>query len=108
MTQVSEIGGGSSNLAVHGSGALAGILPPAGAAIIIQGGTVVASATPYALTFPTPFPNGLVSVVVCDGDMSVNGPAGLRNQAGDYTLSGCVLIYSPNGNFRLDWLAIGW
>lgn len=101
-----------------GGFSLAGGVPPVGAQFSIQAGTAVlhTSASGYAeMDLPVPFPNGLLTAGVWNGDdlvpvgaqvaMTSTGPTrskltwGLRNAAG--TRLG-------NTQHRVNWFAIGW
>lgn len=74
------------------------------------------------LTFPKPFPNGLLSVVIMGGDSTVSdpvfyigGPWGTGNKANVvYQLWGTSWadvnkrVMVPNRQHRINWIAIGW
>lgn len=113
MTQVSGIPGGGVTLS--GSAPLAGSPPPAGTPVIVQAGTTVfnhGSLGPYTQVFPTPFPNGVLAVMVVNGDSDANSPRigiGTGVPGSDFvTLSQFVCYASELGAYRFNWIAIGW
>lgn len=87
----------------------------------VQGGTgtVVANTVSQTVTFPTAFPNGVVSVVACIGDstgltaIQVSG----YSKTG-FTVNGFALLNGLDGvtqsfgalagAWRYNWIAIGW
>jgi len=91
--------------------------PPAGTQFLIQSGsTVIAKeVNGYgSIFYPTPFPNGLVSVQVTNGDIVATGrgwqPAvNMANQTALHVnlSNGSGVGYSANV-WRCDWIAIGW
>lgn len=109
---------------------ISGGVMPVSARPLIQGGTLVQStdAAGYArVTFPAPFPNGLLSVVLTSGDSSVDratagdpvtyGVAGLPWDTGNRTGIVYAAMRSRSwgtglniGNFhhRINWIAVGW
>lgn len=107
------------------SNALDGGSPGAGAHFLVQAGSVVTDSdgAGYArLTFPKPFPNGLISIVLTNGDQSVDRAV----NRGTITLSVTGLpwntgtktdvVYTvavPTGQLgnqrhRVNYVAIGW
>ncbi|MDQ4502189.1 hypothetical protein [Sinomonas sp. ASV322] len=109
---------------------LVGGVPPQGTDFLVQAGTVAQQSDPngYArLTYPTPFPNGVLTVQITPGDTSTDrawwnapmsygiaggwAPVGDRN---DFVYG--LMTMNPGGGIRLwgnqwhriNWLAIGW
>lgn len=94
---------------------------PAGSAIYVQTGTQAAFSDPSGytrLTFPTPFPNGLLSVVLTNGDDSAAGGM-VANVAGGSpfgTGNRSYVVYrtwGPGGivasrQHRVNYVAVGW
>jgi hypothetical protein len=104
---------------------LAGGVPGAGAIFRAQAGSQVAvtDGGGFArVTFPTPFPNGLLSVLVCNGDSSVDRAAGTTytmSVAGapwdtgqktdfEYAVLRSSGGHTPGVQHRVNWFAIGW
>lgn len=105
---------------------LSGTLSPDGV-YKIQAGTqaVRTDAAGYArITFPKPFPNGLLSIVITDGDQSIsrgNGDTFIFGVSGtpwntgtkDYVVYSVMRVTQPGRNtggllHRANWVAIGW
>jgi len=92
-----------------------GANPPAGAAKLTKQGSQVISTVSGSgtVTFPDPFPNGVVTVVVTAGS---NQPTNLMG----YIITGCTVngftVYGKepdgdpiaNGNVRIEYIAYGW
>ncbi|MGY4543252.1 hypothetical protein ACVWY0_003185 [Arthrobacter sp. UYNi723] len=119
--KASEIG----KIPLFGYGGALASTPDAGTQFLVQAGSQVndSDGSGYArLTFPKPFPNGLLSVVLTNGDQSVDRAV----NRGTITLSVTGLpwntgtkddvVYTvavPTGQLasqrhRVDWIAIGW
>lgn len=119
-----------SPLALFGAGlGLAGGAAPSSGGFKIQAGTQVAVTDPagYArITFPTPFPGGLLTIVLTDGDTSVDraageilhfGVAGTPWNTGNRT-DVVYAVMRPRASWtnlntgsithRVNWIAIGW
>lgn len=80
---------------------------PSGAAPIIQAGSAVLAAASATVTFPTAFPNGIVAVLICNGDAtaSANPAMGVAQSS----TSGFVAKLSGSTvPWRCNWIAIGW
>jgi len=88
----------------------------------IQAGTSVGTTDPtgfLGINYPTPFPNGILSVYICGGDSNANADTFFKLgwQAGfdPYPLHRFVYgAYTANGTLRtnylgrVNWIAIGW
>lgn len=94
------------------TGILFGTTPTTESRVFIQAGTVVATVSTAGdgmnVTFPVPFPNGLISFVPTNGDAG-SGPRvrGAVNPA----LTGCGVKWenvSESGLLRANWFAAGW
>lgn len=125
-TRVSEVGA----MEVYGFSNALDFTPTAGqTAFKVQAGTVVNTTdnSGYArITFPRPFPNGLLTVILLDGDTSVDraisramvfGAAGSPWHTGHKADVVYSVAYSnANGNYqavtnqvhRVNYVAIGW
>jgi hypothetical protein len=101
----------------YGAGALAGAALPAGPyPVIVQGASSVVTTDANAnaaIGFPVAFPNGLISVVVVNGDanaVSQGLPELISTTAGSFTFT----MWGPpgnairNGTIRVNWIAFGW
>ncbi len=105
--------------------ALSGGTPALTAAFKIQAGTQVADSDGGGfarVTFPTPFPNGLLTVVVTNGDSSIDRATGsmlTMSVAGqpwdtgqktdfEYAVLRAASGHYPNCHHRINWIAIGW
>jgi hypothetical protein len=81
-------------------------------------GTVAANTITQAVTFPTAFPNGVVSVVATIGDstgvtaLQVNGYLNTGFTVNGYelktALDGSQFFGALAGTWRYNWIAIGW
>lgn len=84
--------------------------PPAinGAFLMMAGSDVVTFGSNSAIiTFATPFPNGLLTAVVTQGDVTLGlGDAVNINNTSSKTQLG--LNANNNGAARVNWIAIGW
>ncbi|QCB97113.1 hypothetical protein E5206_09370 [Arthrobacter sp. PAMC25564] len=105
---------------------LDGGTPPAGTQFLTQSGTVVQTTNfvgAARLVFPSPFPNGLVSVQLSSGDNFANGRGTTITPAGGsaYGSSGggdrASVVYEvcaaggallTDRTHRLSWTAVGW
>lgn len=90
------------------TGALTGSAPSAGTGqFYIQTGSTVSTggAQEHAIVFPTPFPNGVISVVASQGDFTITGggPIAVRS----VSASQFSVIYPSGGTVRTNWIAIG-
>ena len=112
-------------ISVFGPGtAIAGGAPPNGDLLVQAGSSVgVTDAAGYCrVVFPKPFPNGLLTVVLINGDTSVDraygrgnlqmAPAGQPWDFGNKTQVSYAVSY-PTGmavglNHRVNWIAYGW
>jgi hypothetical protein len=125
-TKMAEVG----SVELYGFGGALDFTPAAGqTAFKIQGGTAVNTTdnSGYArITFPRPFPNGLLTCLLMDGDSSVDraiSRAMIFSAAGSPWNTGrkadivyAVAYSNGNGNYqavqnqvhRVDWVAIGW
>lgn len=110
MTQVSQNPGGGGSVTVDPGDMLLGPAPQSTSPLIVQGGSEVTAGGNYTLSFPVPFPNGLIAVMVCAGDQaSLPGAVQLASSTtGHYTLSSCEVTWSGGAAFRFNWIAIGW
>lgn len=132
------VGAADGQLPLHGFGnTLAGGIPPLGAGFLIQAGTQVAhfDNSAYArVTFPKPFPNGLLFVAGFNGDDWATGGSLTFASAGQvwgtegygtknsWVYAGRAQEASSNGTgstvynrlpmagriHRINWIAIGW
>lgn len=108
----------------HSGYAVFGGTPP-NEGLVMQAGTVVAPTDGngnHTVVFPQPFPNGVLTVVVSNGDSQTIGravPMTLQSYTNknqfvahwvqmntDANHTALVLANSPN--VRLNWIAIGW
>lgn len=96
---------------------LAGTTPPGFIPYRLQGGTQVSTPNgsgDIGLSFPTPFPSGVVSLVVTDGEPDVSMPTDPLTFAvfGVGLVGATVRVRTPAGPFnaivRFNWLALGW
>lgn len=72
---------------------------------LLQAGTSVSGgASPFSITFPTPFPNGLVTVWACFGDSPGASAYYTKNSGvnGFDFFSGAAIPH------RVNWVALGW
>jgi hypothetical protein len=115
-----------SKTTLHGiGGALVGTAPANGSGVLIQTGTIVQVTDPAGLgrvTFPAPFPGGLISVMGSNGDATANGSGVTFESAGSiqgqsgfgsktdwvYQMVSPAGSRIPNKLHRLNWIAIGW
>jgi len=115
-----------SKATLHGiAGALMGAAPGNGSGVLIQAGTIVQSTDAAGfgrLTFPAPFPNGLLTVIGFNGDATANGTGVTFESAGSAMgasgngtkVDWVYAVASPTGsrlagkNHRMNWVAIGW
>lgn len=72
---------------------------------LIQAGSGTASTGTTTISFPAPFINGLLTVVVSNGDGAAN--SGYVNTT-SYSLSSFQIASSVGGTYRYNWIAIGW
>lgn len=98
--------------------ALAGSAPapsPTALTYKIQAGTLVFTtdaAGNWTFTFPTAFPNGLLSVVVSNGDTTITDA--IANTVGGTASGTTIRMEHGNGAainaglVRVNWIAIGW
>lgn len=109
-----------------GSGNALSGSPAAGSQFLVQAGTLIVTTdnSGFAqLTFPVPFPNGLLTVLPANGDMSVDrsvgsaltfGIAGGSPWGTGNKTSAVISVEqydaSPQANttVRCDWIAVGW
>ena len=99
------------------SGSLVGGTP-AGNTFLIQAGATVVTTNSSGIgtvTFPTPFPTGLVTVLLTDGDDSATGSDAIVSLRTAPTITSFKFqaIYGPVGephvgSMRINWIAIGW
>lgn len=90
--------------------ALVGSAPAAGSGqFYIQTGSTVGFFASNALdiSFPTPFPNGLLNIIICDGDSSTGVSMSVQNQSPAPTRSGFRAQSQVNGTQRVNWIALG-
>ncbi len=88
--------------------AITGSAPTAGTGqFYIQAGSSVGvfSSNALDISFPTPFPNGVLSVVVTDGDNSAGG--GLSVTQANINASSFRAQSPSDGTKRVNWIAIG-
>jgi len=88
--------------------AQSGTAPVAGTGqFYIQSGTTIGSFASNALdiTFPTPFPNGLLSIITSNGDSVGTNPITVSNASTSKT--GFRAQSASNGSQRVNWIAIG-
>jgi hypothetical protein len=72
------------------------------------GSTIVTTAAGVAtVTFPKPFPNGLLTVQVTNGDSSSCGGQAIWEGSGA-SVTGFPIYNGGNGTCRVNWVAIGW
>jgi hypothetical protein len=101
----------------YGAGVLNGAALPAGPyPVIVQGASSVVTTDANAngaIGFPVAFPNGLISLVVVNGDGTAvsNGTASIiGNTLGSFSFQmwsqGTLAI--RNGTVRVNWIAFGW
>ncbi len=112
------------HLVVPGT-ALFGGAPPAGAQFVVQAGTVAQSSDQEAnarITWPQAFPNGLLSVVLtngddqaCGGSTTVSGQTGVWGAEATGNRTGVVYKVKDsaggwlrNTRHRVNFVAIGW
>lgn len=86
--------------------ALSGTAPtaPAGGFLIQCGTNVGAGASPTTVTFDTPFPNGVISVVACFGD----SPGVSTFYTTNVATTGFDFVSGAAVGHRINWIAIGW
>ena len=107
-------------------GVLAGSAPAAGTGVLVQAGTSVLTTdnSGFAtITFPAPFPNGLIAFIPSNGDMSVDralsaaltfGVSGGAPWGTGSKTSAVISVERYNAapqthtNVRCNWIAIGW
>lgn len=90
-----------------------GATPPAAGTgqFYIQSGTSVKTtngAGGLSVTFPTAFPNGVLNVVVCDGDGNPTRVVSLIGSQVSKTGFGAVYDSLPSTPVRISYIAIGW
>lgn len=96
----------------HGAAiVIASAVPPTPGLFKFQAGTSVQftnSAGGGGLTFPTPFPGGVLSVLATEGDNTAPGVLAILNA--QVSQSGFGFQYQQTGVniVRTNWLAIGW
>jgi hypothetical protein len=86
-------------------------LNPTSKQMIWQAGTAVGAATDAngnsSVTFPSPFPNGVLTVVATDGDQGTGcGPLSLTVQG--YSKTGFTAHGVANELCRVNYIALGW
>lgn len=85
---------------------------------IIQAGTTSASpdaAGNIGITYPVPFPSGVISMMVCSGDHAANGSGISIQVSGSFTRNNSILYVNVSttagpkvgGSYRIDWQVIG-
>lgn len=80
---------------------------PLTAPIIQAGSTVITNQNTYGdVTFPTPFPNGVITVVLTNGDAAASSATAWGVTGTSKT--GFGLRISNNQTTRVNWVAIGW
>lgn len=93
------------------SGVVSGSSPPSAGTgqFYMQAGSAVGSfaLNAFDFTFPTPFPNGVITVIITNGDnnagtnpMTINGT--------NYSVSGFRAQSQSTSTQRVNWIAIGW
>ncbi|MDK9294557.1 hypothetical protein FAM19031_000595 [Propionibacterium freudenreichii] len=91
---------------------LAGQAMPASAKPILQAGTVVVSVDPNGFggfAWPTPFPNGLITVIWTSGDTTTHGGALADGSLMSDKWQGRFQAPGhPGGLVRANYIAIGW
>lgn len=92
------------------TGAIDGSVPAAGTGqFYIQAGSSVGVFASNALdiSFPTAFPNGLLTVVVVDGDSAADGNPNFGVNAGSTSKTAFRAQSPNNGTYRVNWIAVG-
>ena len=81
-----------------------GTAPTTSTAFMIQTDSFVGTGTNQTVTYPTPFPNGVLNVVVCNGDYAANANAIGIGSIGSLS----SFLVSGTGTYRANYIAIGW
>lgn len=106
------------NARVAAGSPILGAAPSDASQFKVQAGTMVVGTNgsgDFTLTYPTPFLNGVVSVMVQQGDNTHPGATFVPYVAGAALGYQNVRVYQPGGAvwassglMRISWLAIGW
>lgn len=72
---------------------------------LIQGGSGTAGTGTTSVAFPTAFPNGVVTLVVSNGDGAANSGVIYSSTV---SLTNFSVTSSVAGTYRYNWIAIGW
>lgn len=122
--KASEVG----KIPVYGtSNARAGAVPPAGTQFLVQAGTIVATSDGAGygrITFPKPFPNGVIYARADNGDQGLDAsrgtaismpvagapdwPSPVSTGSFVYAVQGANGARIPNLVHRADYFALGW
>jgi len=89
-----------------GGGTVVGTAP-AGGVYNWQSGSFIGTSDAQghlSFQFPTPFPNGVLSIVVTNGQSNIATIYGLEDQS----LSGFKIGMQANALTRINWIAVGW
>lgn len=85
--------------------------------MLIQGGNVVVTTNASgdaSFNFPTPFPTGLLTVILTPGDIGVGGSFAVNFVTGTNATSVAFRVYTgypsvlATASSRVNWIAIGW
>lgn len=91
-----------------------GTVDPSATQMIVQAGSTVVTlngAGEATVTYPTPFPTGVLTVLAIDGDTAANwGVVGIHGGTNANFIVNVrqALTVATVGAFRVQWVAIGW